>query len=128
MLDDGTASPAREPSHDEPLVVMGVYEVDPTGLDAPRELPREERVQDGELPVARSRGCLPVEPEPSARDPVDAEGRIAQLLSEMVGDDMDVVPAAGECLGEAVDPDGSPSRQRGPARGHHGDPARAGRR
>jgi hypothetical protein len=69
VIDEGAAgTPARHARRDEPLVVVGVDQIDVASREAFPESPRKERVEQEQLPVGRPRRGPPVEAE--IADPV----------------------------------------------------------
>ena len=117
-----TAAPEGHPGCDrgqKALVVMGMNDIDREAPQHPDQFDDQQRVQHEKLAPGGSRPEMPVAGQ--LWRPMNTQGATGRSRAEMVGDDVDLVPDLGECLGHPKDPNGRPSRIRKRARCDHGD-------
>ncbi len=122
VVDQGAGRGAGQLGNEQPLVMVGVNDLDVvTALDV-TERAHEQRIEDEQLRVGRAGRVVAIPAQ--IRDPVHLYGTILDRIAQMIGDDVNLVAASGHRLGKSMDPDRrAPAVWKGTSR-HHGHPQR----
>ena len=112
--------------HQQALIVVGVDHVEADLLMQAAKQSHQHRVQQEELADGGSGTGATIEGD--IPDPMDDEGRVGELLAQMVGHDVHRMSPARHGLGDAVNPDGSAARPRKRAGRDDGDTKRSAHR